>query len=65
MASIVISCSAAVLGFRFNRSPIAAGVVTARPRRVVVVRAESQGNRQTERNDWMRKDVALKACFVL
>ena len=65
MASIVISCSAAVPRFRFNKSPIAASVVTARPRCVVVVRAESQGNRRTERNDWMRKDVALRACFVL
>ncbi|GAY41323.1 hypothetical protein CUMW_058570 [Citrus unshiu] len=43
MASIAMSCSAAVPGFRFNKSPMAAGVVTARPRRVVVVRAEGQG----------------------
>lgn len=42
MASIVMSCSVAVPGFRCDKSPMAAGGVTARPRRVVLVRAEAQ-----------------------
>lgn len=33
----------AVPGFYFNKFPMVAGVVMARPRRVVVVRAEGQG----------------------
>ena len=38
-----MSYSVAVPGFRFKKLPMAAGVVMARPRRVVVVRAEAQG----------------------
>ncbi|KAK9185269.1 hypothetical protein WN943_025624 [Citrus x changshan-huyou] len=39
----LMSYSVAVPGFRFKKLPMAAGVVMARPRRVVVVRAEAQG----------------------
>ncbi|KDO41674.1 hypothetical protein CISIN_1g033632mg [Citrus sinensis] len=38
-----MSCSVAVPGFYFNKFPMVAGVVMARPRRVVVVRAKAQG----------------------
>ncbi|KDO41672.1 hypothetical protein CISIN_1g033632mg [Citrus sinensis] len=39
----LMSCSVAVPGFYFNKFPMVAGVVMARPRRVVVVRAKAQG----------------------